>query len=183
MTKYKEEYLKAQAEINTIKSMNSGYDTVGENIPLSVTMEAYFENDPQYLPKHKTLGSAGLDLHAKIDRPITLKPLERCTVGTGLHLNIPPYHEVQIRARSGLAHKYGITVLNSPATIDSDFKGELCIIIVNLSNEEYTIQPNERVAQMLLKKYERVTLLQVDNMDAWENTERGGKGFGSTGKL
>ncbi|MGB3946775.1 MAG: dUTP diphosphatase [Bacteroidia bacterium] len=131
------------------------------------------------LPEYATSASAGLDLRANIDLPIVLKPLERCAVATGLFIELPIGYEAQIRPRSGLAFKNGITVLNSPGTIDADYRGEIKIIVVNLSNEEFTINNGERVAQMVIAKHEQAEWILVEQL---ENTERGTGGFGSTGK-
>ena len=131
------------------------------------------------LPKYETEGSAGLDVRANITEPIVLKSLERVLIPTGLKIAIPEGYEVQVRPRSGLAIKHGITMLNSPGTIDSDYRGEIKVIAVNLSNETYTIEPNERIAQLVLNKVEQIELVEVDELDA---TNRGEGGFGHTGK-
>ena len=131
------------------------------------------------LPKYQTEGSVGLDLQANIEESITLKPLERALVATGLYMEIPLGYEVQVRPRSGLAAKFGVTVLNTPGTIDPDYRGEIKVIVVNLSNAEYTIQPGERVAQAVVAKYEQAQWNEVEILDS---TERGAGGFGSTGK-
>ena len=131
------------------------------------------------LPKYETEGSAGLDVRANIIEPIVLKSLERVLIPTGLKIAIPEGYEVQVRPRSGLAIKHGITMLNSPGTIDSDYRGEIKVIAVNLSNETYTIEPNERIAQLVLNKVERIEFVEVDELDA---TNRGEGGFGHTGK-
>jgi len=134
-------------------------------------------NNP--LPKYQTEGSVGLDLQANIDKAITLKPLERALVATGLFMEIPVGYEVQIRPRSGLAAKFGVTVLNTPGTIDPDYRGEIKVIVVNLSNDNYTIEPGERVAQAVVAKYEQALWSEVEVLGS---TERGEGGFGSTGK-
>ena len=134
-------------------------------------------NNP--LPKYQTEGSVGLDLQANIEESITLKPLERALVATGLFMEIPVGYEVQIRPRSGLAAKFGVTVLNTPGTIDPDYRGEIKVIVVNLSNDNYTIEPGERVAQAVVAKYEQAQWSEVEVLDS---TERGAGGFGSTGK-
>lgn len=131
------------------------------------------------LPKYETEGSAGLDVRANITEPIALKSLERVLIPTGLKIAIPEGYEVQVRPRSGLAIKHGITMLNSPGTIDSDYRGEIKVIAVNLSNETYTIEPNERIAQLVLNKVEQIEFVEVDELDA---TNRGEGGFGHTGK-
>lgn len=134
-------------------------------------------NNP--LPKYQTEGSVGLDLQANINVAITLKPLERALVATGLFMEIPVGYEVQVRPRSGLAAKFGVTVLNTPGTIDPDYRGEIKVIVVNLSNDDYTIEPGERVAQAVVAKYEQALWSEVEVL---ESTERGEGGFGSTGK-
>jgi len=132
------------------------------------------------LPKYETSGSAGMDLRAHIPEPITLGPLERTLVPTGLHIELPQGYEAQIRARSGLAIKRGLTMLNSPGTIDSDYRGEIKCIVVNLSNEPQTIEPGERIAQMIIARYEQIAWQQVETL---EETERSSGGFGSTGTV
>lgn len=131
------------------------------------------------LPKYETEGSAGLDVRANIKEPIILKSLERVLIPTGLKVAIPEGYEIQVRPRSGLAIKHGITMLNSPGTVDSDYRGELKVIAVNLSNESYTIEPNERIAQLVLNKVEQIDFVEVAELD---ETERGEGGFGHTGK-
>lgn len=130
------------------------------------------------MPEYETIGSAGVDLRANITETITLKPLERAIVKTGLFLEIPIGYEAQIRPRSGLAAKKGITVLNSPGTIDADYRGELGVILVNLSNEAYVIEDGDRIAQMIIAKHERANWIEVEVLT---ETSRGSGGFGSTG--
>lgn len=130
------------------------------------------------LPEYETLSSAGLDLRANMDTPVTLAPLERTIVKTGLYLELPVGFEAQVRPRSGLAAKKGITVLNAPGTIDADYRGEVGVILVNLSNEPFTIENGERVAQMVIAKHERIEWNQVEVLT---ETSRGAGGFGSTG--
>jgi dUTP pyrophosphatase len=130
------------------------------------------------LPVYETEGSAGMDLRADISENITLKPLERAMIPTGLFIELPLGYEAQVRPRSGLAAKRGLTCLNSPGTIDSDYRGELKVILVNLSNETQVIEPAERIAQMVIAKHERVTLHEVQILN---DTLRGAGGFGSTG--
>ncbi len=130
------------------------------------------------LPKYETMASAGVDLRANIDAPIVLKPLERCLVKTGLFMAIPVGYEGQVRPRSGLALKSGITVLNSPGTIDADYRGEVGVILINLSNEPFTIQDGERIAQLVVNKCEQAEFCLVNELTV---TERGEGGFGSTG--
>lgn len=133
----------------------------------------------QQLPQYATAGSAGMDLRADIDKPIVLKPLERKLIPTGLKIALPVGYEAQIRPRSGLAIEYGITVLNSPGTIDADYRGEVCVILVNLSNVDFVVNPSERIAQMVVAKHEQVDFQIVETL---EETERGDGGFGHTGK-
>lgn len=130
------------------------------------------------LPTYETTGSAGMDLRAQLSEPIMLKPLQRALVPTGLYIELPDGYEAQIRPRSGLALKKGLTLLNSPGTIDSDYRGEIKIIMINLSNETTVINTGERIAQMIIAKYEKVTLKEVDELN---ETERGESGFGHTG--
>ncbi len=130
------------------------------------------------LPHYETEASAGMDLRANIPEPIELKPLERAIVKTGLFMELPVGFEAQVRPRSGLAAKKGITVLNAPGTIDADYRGEIGVILVNLSNENYTIDNGERVAQMVIAKHEQITWEEVETL---EETTRGAGGFGSTG--
>lgn len=131
------------------------------------------------IPEYKTEGASGMDLCAAIDEPISLKPMERKLIPTGLKIEIEHGYEAQVRPRSGLSIKHGITLINCVGTIDEDYRGELCIPIVNLSTEEYTIQPNERIAQMVIAKYEQAKLEVVTELS---DTVRGEGGFGSTGK-
>ncbi|ASV30151.1 dUTP diphosphatase [Maribacter cobaltidurans] len=130
------------------------------------------------LPNYETEASAGMDLRANIEEPITLKPLERAIIKTGLFLELPMGYEAQVRPRSGLAAKKGITVLNSPGTIDADYRGEVGVILVNLSNENFTIENGERIAQMVIAKHERAEWEPVEELS---ETLRGEGGFGSTG--
>lgn len=130
------------------------------------------------LPAYETEGSAGMDLRAALDEPVVLTPLQRAMIPTGLRIALPQGYECQIRPRSGLAAKHGITVLNSPGTIDADYRGEIKVILVNLSNEPFTINPGERVCQMVISRYSRAEWVQVETLD---ETERGSGGFGHTG--
>lgn len=131
------------------------------------------------LPAYATVLSAGMDLRANLDSPITLRPLERCLVPTGLFIALPQGYEAQVRPRSGLALKKGITVLNTPGTIDADYRGEIGVILVNLSAEEFVINDGERIAQMVVARHETVEWEVVETLD---ETERGAGGFGHTGK-
>lgn len=143
-------------------------------------MEIKIVNKSAYpLPEYATALSAGLDLKANITEPVMLKPLERILVPTGLFIALPEGTEAQVRPRSGLAAKYGITVLNSPGTIDADYRGEIKVILVNLSNEPFVINPGERIAQMVVARFERAQWVEVQELDS---TERGEGGFGSTGR-
>ncbi|WKD85486.1 Deoxyuridine 5'-triphosphate nucleotidohydrolase [Polaribacter huanghezhanensis] len=130
-------------------------------------------------PTYETEGSAGMDLRANIEEAITLKPLERTIVKTGLFIALPIGFEAQVRPRSGLAAKKGITVLNSPGTVDADYRGEIGVILVNLSNNDFVINDGERIAQLVIAKHERVNWQEVEVLN---ETERGAGGFGSTGK-
>jgi len=129
-------------------------------------------------PNYETASSAGMDLRANIDESITLKPLERAIIKTGLFIALPIGFEAQVRPRSGLAAKKGITVLNSPGTVDADYRGEIGVILVNLSNEDFVVNDGERIAQLIIAKHERVAWQEVTILD---ETKRGSGGFGSTG--
>lgn len=131
------------------------------------------------LPSYATSASAGMDLRANLDTPVNLRSLERTLVPTGLFIELPAGYEAQIRPRSGLAFKNGLTVLNSPGTIDADYRGEVKVILVNLSKEDFTINDGERIAQMIIAKHEQAEWIQVEEL---MDSERGAGGFGSTGK-
>ena len=131
------------------------------------------------LPEYKTEGAAGMDLCAAIEEPIILKPLERKLIPTGIKIELEKGYEAQIRPRSGLSIKYGITLINCVGTIDEDYRGEVCVAVVNISNQAYTIQPDERIAQMVISKYEKAKIEVVTELS---DTQRGEGGFGSTGK-
>lgn len=142
-------------------------------------MKIKIVNQSNYkLPDYQTIQSAGMDLQANIDATIVLKPLARQLVKTGLFIELPVGFEAQVRPRSGLALKKGITVLNSPGTIDADYRGEIGVILINLSNEDFEIVPGERIAQLVIAKHERAEWIQVESL---EETQRGAGGFGSTG--
>ena len=130
------------------------------------------------LPEYQTPGSAGMDLKADIDEPIVIKPFERVLISTGIYIALPIGYEAQIRPRSGLACKYGITLANSPATLDSDYRGEVKVCLINLSNNNFVVNPGERIAQMIVARYDNVEWAEVTQLDA---TERGDGGFGHTG--
>ena len=131
------------------------------------------------LPEYQTPLSAGLDIRANLDQCVTLQPLERAMIPTGLYVELPEGCEMQIRPRSGLAAKHGVTVLNSPGTIDADYRGEIKVILGNLSNEPFTIEAGERIAQMIVARYEQIEWEAAEELSS---TERGAGGFGSTGK-
>ncbi len=142
-------------------------------------MEIKIINKSQHqLPNYETLASAGMDLRANLSEPITLNPLERAIVKTGLFIELPIGYEAQVRPRSGLAAKKGITVLNSPGTVDADYRGEIGVILVNLSNEPFVVENGERIAQLIIAKHERAVWIEADELTA---TSRGEGGFGSTG--
>lgn len=130
------------------------------------------------MPDYATAQSAGLDLRANLNQPITLRPLERCLVPTGLYMSLPAGYEAQIRPRSGMALKNGITVLNSPGTIDADYRGEIGVILINLSDKYFTINDGDRICQMVIAQHEQARITEVDNLD---ETTRGAGGFGHSG--
>lgn len=130
------------------------------------------------LPEYATPLSAGMDLRAFITKPIILETLDRALIPTGLYIELPEGYEAQVRPRSGLAIKHGITVLNSPGTIDADYRGEICVELINLSNKPFTVEPNERIAQLVFNKYEQAEFIEVKELS---KTERGEGGFGHTG--
>ncbi len=143
-------------------------------------MKVKIVNESQWpSPSYATVNSAGVDLKANIVEPIVLQPLQRAVVPTGLKIALPEGTEAQVRPRSGLAAKHGVTVLNSPGTIDADYRGEVGVILVNLSDKAFTVNPGERIAQMVVARYERVEWEDVEQLDS---TERGEGGFGSTGR-
>lgn len=144
-----------------------------EKIIINVINKSEFE-----LPKYKTEGAAGLDLQANIENPIVLKPFERVAVPTGLFVEIPLGYEIQVRPRSGLAINHGVTVLNAPGTIDSDFRGEVKVILINLGQEDFVINKGDRIAQIVLAKYSEVEFSVVEKLS---ETKRGPRGFGHTG--
>lgn len=132
----------------------------------------------QPLPQYATPQSAGMDLRANIDESVTLQPLERHLFPTGLRISLPEGYEAQVRPRSGLALKHGITVLNSPGTIDADYRGEVGVVLVNVSNEPFTVEPGERIAQMVIARHEQAEFVVVEELDS---TERGEGGYGHSG--
>lgn len=137
-------------------------------------------NSENEIPVYATTGSSGMDIRAHLTEPVILKPLERKLIPTGLFIELPEGYEAQIRPRSGLALKHGITCLNTPGTIDSDYRGEIKVLLINLSGEEQTINNNERIAQMVICSVEKAALIVAGKI---ENTERGSGGFGHTGRL
>lgn len=138
-------------------------------------------NDSPYdLPDYESLSAAGMDVRANISEPVTLGPLERRLIPTGLRIQLPQGYECQIRPRSGLALKHGISLVNTPGTVDADYRGDIGIIVINLSNEPYTITPGERIAQMVINEYVHADWVPVTSLD---KTERGEGGFGHTGKI
>ena len=137
-------------------------------------------NNP--LPAYASASAAGMDLRADLAEPVVLQPLERKLIPTGLFMELPADCEAQVRPRSGLALKHGITVLNSPGTIDADYRGEVCVILVNLSNEPFTVNPGERIAQMVIATFQQETLQEVAALEDLSDTERGAGGFGHSGK-
>ena len=136
-------------------------------------------NSKNALPSYSTELSAGMDLRANLNSPVTMKPLERALIPTGLFIELPSGYEAQIRPRSGLAIKKGITVLNSPGTIDADYRGEICVILINLSSDDFIIENGERICQMVIARHENAEWLPVEILD---DTKRGNGGFGHTGE-
>jgi dUTP pyrophosphatase len=132
----------------------------------------------QQLPAYATPQSAGMDLRANIEEPVVLRPMERKLIGTGLHIALPDGYEAQIRPRSGLALKHGITVLNSPGTVDADYRGEVMVLLINLSDKDFVVNDGERIAQMVIAKHEQGDFIEVEVLD---ETERGEGGYGHTG--
>ena len=132
----------------------------------------------QPLPQYATEQSAGMDLRANIDVPVLLRPLQRHLIPTGLHIALPPGYEAQVRPRSGLALKHGITVLNAPGTVDADYRGEIGVVLVNLSDQDFTVNDGERIAQMVIARHETAEFVEVETLS---ETERGEGGYGHTG--
>ena len=145
---------------------------------MNTTLVKVINNGNQELPKYATPQSAGMDLRANIESPISLFPMERKLVPTGLHIALPVGFEAQIRPRSGLALKHGITVLNSPGTVDADYRGEVMVLLINLSDQAFEIKPGERIAQMVITRHEQIQWALVESLD---DTERGEGGFGHSG--
>ncbi|GGG23925.1 dUTP diphosphatase [Pontibacter amylolyticus] len=143
------------------------------NLPVKVINQS-----KHVLPSYQTEHSAGMDLRANLEAPVILKPLQRALIPTGLFIELPEGHEAQIRPRSGLAYKHGISIVNSPGTIDADYRGEIKVLLVNLSDQDFVVEDGERVAQMVVARYERVTWAEAEVLT---DTERGAGGYGSTG--
>lgn len=146
-----------------------------------MTVKIYNKSKNQ-LPSYASEYSAGMDLRANLSESVVLQPFERKLIPTGLFMELPPDCEAQIRPRSGLALKHGVTVLNSPGTIDADYRGEICVILVNLSQEPFEIQAGERIAQMVIAQFRQVELQEVASLEELSDTERGAGGFGHSGK-
>ena len=146
-----------------------------------MTVKIYNKSKNQ-LPSYASAYSAGMDLRANLSESVVLQPFERKLIPTGLFMELPPDCEAQIRPRSGLALKHGVTVLNSPGTIDADYRGEICVILVNLSQEPFEIQAGERIAQMVIAQFRQVELQEVASLEELSDTERGAGGFGHSGK-
>ncbi len=134
------------------------------------------------IPKYETENSAGLDLRAMLDEPLTIKPMERVLIPTGIFLEIPNGFEGQVRARSGLSIKYGLTMVNGVGTVDADYRGELKVPMINLGSEDFTVESGDRIAQIVFARYESVNFEPVDSVESLEKTKRGAGGFGHTGR-
>lgn len=145
---------------------------------MSSVIVKIINKSPFPLPAYETIHSAGMDLRADIQEPVELRPLQRTLLGTSLFIELPEGHEAQIRPRSGMALKHGLTVLNSPGTIDADYRGEIKILLINLSDQTYTVQPGERIAQMIVSRHEKVSWKAVESLT---DTQRGEGGYGHTG--
>ena len=139
-------------------------------------------HSPYPCPAYATPQSAGLDLKANLEQPVVLNPLQRALIPTGLFIALPAGYEAQVRPRSGLAIKHGITVLNTPGTVDADYRGEVCVILVNLSDQPFEVVPGERIAQMVVAKFQQEELVEVAKLEDLSDTERGAGGFGHSGK-
>lgn len=161
--------------INPVKYVNSQLNKNNNVMKVQI-----INNSKHDLPQYATPLSAGMDLRANLDAPVTLKPLQRCLIPTGLYIALPDGYEAQIRPRSGLALKKGITLLNTPGTIDADYRGEIGVILVNLSAEDFVVEDGERIAQMVIARYEKAEWTEVEILD---ETERGAGGFGHTGTV
>lgn len=161
--------------INPVKYVNSQLNKNNNVMKVQIINKSKHD-----LPQYATPLSAGMDLRANLDAPVTLKPLQRCLIPTGLYIALPDGYEAQIRPRSGLALKKGITLLNTPGTIDADYRGEIGVILVNLSAEDFVVEDGERIAQMVIAQYEKAEWTEVEILD---ETERGAGGFGHTGTV
>ncbi len=161
--------------INPVKYVNSQLNKNNNVMKVQIINKSKHD-----LPQYATPLSAGMDLRANLDAPVTLKPLQRCLIPTGLYIALPDGYEAQIRPRSGLALKKGITLLNTPGTIDADYRGEIGVILVNLSPEDFVVEDGERIAQMVIARYEKAEWTEVEILD---ETERGAGGFGHTGTV
>ena len=139
-------------------------------------------NSINELPQYSTSQSAGLDSRANLEESVTLKPLERRLIPTGLHIALPDGYEAQVRPRSGLAYKKGVTVLNAPGTIDADYRGDIGVILINMSNEDFVVENGERIAQLVINNVMCKNLIVIENVTGFQKTERGNNGYGSTGK-
>lgn len=160
-------------QLNKIRDSN----TPGKHVSFMLDVKI-INKGHQPLPAYATIQSAGTDLRANIDAPIPLRPMERKLIPTGLYMALPAGYEAQIRPRSGLALKHGITVLNSPGTIDADYRGEIMVLLINLSDTEFVVNDGERIAQMIVARHETVRFVETDALD---DTERGAGGYGHTG--
>ena len=147
---------------------------------MNVNIQVTLLHDDAQLPAYQTTGSAGMDLHARLDSPLTLGPLERAVVPTGIAVALPEGYEAQIRARSGLSSKHGVTIVNGGGTIDSDYRGEVGAVLINLGSESFVIEPGMRIAQMVIARYDKADWQVVSSLD---ETDRGIGGFGSTGTV
>ncbi|MDX5421531.1 MAG: dUTP diphosphatase [Hymenobacteraceae bacterium] len=144
-----------------------------KNLPVNVINQS-----KHALPSYQTIHAAGMDLRANLEAPVTLKPLQRALIPTGLFIELPAGHEAQIRPRSGLAYKHGISIVNSPGTIEADYRGEIKVLLVNLSDQDFVVEDGERIAQMVVARYERVEWQEAESLT---DTVRGAGGYGSTG--
>ena len=171
------------AETEEFTSLITDLENMSNNGVLNQYVETYYTNDSNNEdPTYAKEGDSGFDLRAYIDSPVTLKPLQRTLIPTGLKFQLPPHTELQVRPRSGMALKHGISVLNTPGTVDEGYRGDVGIIAVNLSNEEYTIQPGERIAQGVIMTVIGSNSSKLIKKEELSSTERGSAGFGSTGK-
>lgn len=171
------------AETDEISSLIGDLENLEKNGVIEHFIETFYTNDSNNEdPTYAKEGDSGFDLRAYIDSPVTLKPLERKLIPTGLKFQLPPNTELQVRPRSGMALKHGISVLNTPGTVDEGYRGDVGIIAVNLSNEEYTIQPGERIAQGVIMNVLGSGVSKLIKKEELTTTERGSDGFGSTGK-